>query len=50
MQRIGLLTSGGDASGMNSSIRSVVRKAIYPGLEVLVSAVAIPGLWRLVCI
>ncbi|ABO50823.1 6-phosphofructokinase [Desulforamulus reducens MI-1] len=35
MQRIGLLTSGGDASGMNSSIRAVVRKAIYHGLEVI---------------
>lgn len=35
MQRIGVLTSGGDASGMNSCIRAVVRKAIYHGLEVI---------------
>lgn len=35
MQRIGLLTSGGDASGMNSCIRAVVRKAIYHGVEVI---------------
>ncbi|MDD3653861.1 MAG: 6-phosphofructokinase [Desulfotomaculaceae bacterium] len=35
MQRIGLLTSGGDAPGMNACIRAVVRKAIYHGLEVI---------------
>jgi 6-phosphofructokinase len=29
IKRIGLITSGGDASGMNSTIRSVVRYAIY---------------------
>lgn len=35
MQRIGLLTSGGDSSGMNAAIRAVVRKAIYHGMEVI---------------
>ncbi|MDI3316900.1 MAG: 6-phosphofructokinase [Bacillota bacterium] len=35
MQRIAVLTSGGDAPGMNAAIRAVVRKAIYEGLEVL---------------
>lgn len=35
MQRIGVLTSGGDAAGMNPCIRAVVRKAIYHGLEVI---------------
>ena len=35
MQRIALLTSGGDASGMNACIRAVVRKAIYHGMEVI---------------
>jgi 6-phosphofructokinase 1 len=35
LQRIGLLTSGGDAPGMNACIRAVVRKAIYHGLEVI---------------
>lgn len=35
MQRIALLTSGGDAPGMNACIRAVVRKAIYHGLEVI---------------
>lgn len=31
---IGVLTSGGDASGMNAAIRAVVRKAIYNGKTV----------------
>jgi len=35
LQRIGVLTSGGDAPGMNAAIRAVVRKAIYHGLEVI---------------
>ncbi len=34
MKRIGLLTSGGDAPGMNAAIRAVVRTAIYYGIEV----------------
>jgi 6-phosphofructokinase 1 len=35
MQRIALLTSGGDSPGMNACIRAVVRKAIYHGMEVI---------------
>lgn len=35
MKRIGVLTSGGDAPGMNASVRAVVRKAIFSGLEVI---------------
>ncbi len=35
MQRIGVLTSGGDSPGMNAAIRAVVRKAIYHGVEVI---------------
>jgi 6-phosphofructokinase 1 len=35
MKRIGVLTSGGDAPGMNAAIRAVVRTAIYHGLEVM---------------
>ena len=31
---IGLLTSGGDAPGMNAAIRAVTRSAIYNGMEV----------------
>ena len=34
MKRIGLLTSGGDAPGMNAAIRAVVRTAIYNNLEI----------------
>ena len=34
-KRIALLTSGGDASGMNAAIRSAARYAIYKGYEVL---------------
>lgn len=33
MKRIGVLTSGGDAPGMNACIRAVVRKAIYHNLQ-----------------
>lgn len=35
MQRIGVLTSGGDSPGMNAAIRAVVRKAIYHGMEII---------------
>ncbi|MBQ4053924.1 MAG: 6-phosphofructokinase [Clostridia bacterium] len=35
MKRIGLLTSGGDAPGMNAAIRAIVRSGIYFGMEVL---------------
>ena len=31
---IGILTSGGDAPGMNAAIRAVTRSAIYNGLKV----------------
>lgn len=34
MKRIGVLTSGGDAPGMNAAIRAVVRKANYHDVEV----------------
>lgn len=34
MKKIGLLTSGGDAPGMNAAIRAIVRVAIYNNLEV----------------
>lgn len=35
LKRIGVLTSGGDAPGMNAAIRAVVRKGLYHGLEVI---------------
>ncbi|MHC4870871.1 MAG: 6-phosphofructokinase [Planctomycetota bacterium] len=34
MKKIGVLTSGGDSSGMNPCVRAVVRTAIYNNLEV----------------
>ena len=34
IKTIAVLTSGGDAPGMNAAIRSVVRTAIYRGLKV----------------
>ena len=33
-QFIGVLTSGGDASGMNAAIRAVTRSAIFNGFRV----------------
>ena len=35
INRIGVLTSGGDAPGMNAAIRAVVRTAIYNDVEVV---------------
>jgi 6-phosphofructokinase 1 len=35
MKRIGILTSGGDAPGMNACIRAVVRTAMTYGIETL---------------
>jgi 6-phosphofructokinase 1 len=34
IKRIGVLTSGGDASGMNAVVRSIVRYSIYKKIEV----------------
>ena len=34
IKTIGILTSGGDAPGMNAAIRAVVRKAITNGVNV----------------
>ncbi|HZH95623.1 MAG TPA: 6-phosphofructokinase [Flavisolibacter sp.] len=34
VNRIGVLTSGGDSPGMNAAIRAVVRTGIYNGMEV----------------
>jgi 6-phosphofructokinase 1 len=35
MKKIGIVTAGGDAPGMNAIIRSVVRSAIHNGLQVI---------------
>ena len=35
IRRIGVLTSGGDAPGMNAAVRAVARTAIFYGREVV---------------
>jgi 6-phosphofructokinase 1 len=35
MKKIGVITSGGDAPGMNAAIRAVVRTAIHYGVEIV---------------
>lgn len=35
IKKIGVLTSGGDAPGMNAAVRSVVRTAVYNDIEVM---------------
>ena len=35
MEKIAILTSGGDAPGMNAAIRAVVRTALHHGIEVM---------------
>ena len=35
MKKIAIITSGGDAPGMNAAIRAVVRQAVYKGIEVV---------------
>ena len=45
VKTIGVLTSGGDAPGMNAAIRAVVRTAINKGMNAMdyVSAVKCPA-------
>lgn len=44
--KIGILTSGGDAPGMNAAIRAVVKSANYNGIEVLGVKYGYAGLLR----
>ncbi len=46
MRRLAVLTSGGDAPGMNAAIRAVVRSAINHGLEVVGVRRGYQGLMR----
>ena len=46
IKRIGVITSGGDCSGMNAALRSVVRCAIYNKIEVVGFYNAYAGLIR----
>ena len=44
IKRIVVLTSGGDAPGMNAALRAVVRTAIHHGMEVFGSEMGFHGL------
>ncbi len=46
IRNIGVLTSGGDAPGMNAVIRAVVRGGIYYGYKVIGIQRGYHGLWR----
>ena len=46
IKRVGVLTSGGDAPGMNAAIRAVVRCGINSGLEVFGVQRGYHGLWK----
>ncbi len=46
VKRIGVLTSGGDAPGMNAAIRSVVRAGWNAGIEVYGVQRGYHGLWK----
>ncbi|MEA4888491.1 MAG: 6-phosphofructokinase [Clostridiaceae bacterium] len=46
IRNIGVLTSGGDAPGMNAAIRAVVRGGIYYGYRVFGIRRGYHGLWR----
>lgn len=46
IKRIGVLTSGGDAPGMNGLIRAVTRAGRYHGMEVMGIRRGFHGLWR----
>jgi 6-phosphofructokinase 1 len=35
MKKIGVITSGGDAPGMNAAVRAVVRQAVFQSMEVI---------------
>lgn len=44
MKKIAVITSGGDAPGMNAAVRAVVRSALHEGMEVLGSVRGYNGL------
>lgn len=46
IKRVGVLTSGGDAPGMNAAIRSVVRAGIAAGFEMYGVNRGYHGLWK----
>ena len=46
IKRVGVLTSGGDAPGMNAAIRAVVRAGINAGFEMYGVTRGYHGLWK----
>ncbi|HHX37154.1 MAG TPA: 6-phosphofructokinase, partial [Clostridiaceae bacterium] len=46
IRTVGVLTSGGDAPGMNAAIRSVVRSGLHRGYQMLGVRRGFHGLWR----
>ena len=46
VKRVGVLTSGGDAPGMNAAIRAVVRAGINAGFEMYGVTRGYHGLWK----
>ncbi len=44
IRSLGVLTSGGDAPGMNSAVRAVVRTALHEGFQVYVIKEGYDGL------
>ena len=48
MKRIAVLTSGGDAPGMNAAIRAVVRQAISEGMVSFLVSMMDTLVWLLV--
>jgi 6-phosphofructokinase 1 len=46
IKRVGVLTSGGDAPGMNAAIRAVVRAGINAGFEMYGVTRGFHGLWK----
>ena len=45
-KRIAILTSGGDAQGMNAAVRAIVRTALERGVENTPSQKATRGWWK----
>ncbi|NLL64388.1 MAG: 6-phosphofructokinase [Clostridiaceae bacterium] len=46
IRTVGVLTSGGDAPGMNAAIRAVVRSGLHQGYQMLGVRRGFHGLWR----
>ena len=46
VKRVGVLTSGGDAPGMNAAIRAVIRAGINAGFEMYGVQRGFHGLWK----